>query len=948
MQFALLTLAALFAPAEPPVLQDTSPAQDLAAALTWREIGPSVFSGRIVDLAVRHDQPSTILVASGSGGLWRTTNHGTTWNCIFQDEAVISIGAIAWDPTDANVIWVGSGEANNQRSSYWGDGVYRTGDGGETWTNMGLPDSHHIARIVIDPEDPNIVFVAALGHLYTPNAERGLYRTTDGGATWDLVLDAGEDVGVVDVLIDPNDRTLVYAATYERRRRAWDFDGNGPGSGIWRSNDSGVTFTRIEGGLPTGDIARIGLDAHKGEATTLFATVANQNMEIVEVENPPEGDVALETRFEGGQLIVVTVTEGGGPAELGLQPDDVLVSLGETRLASAWAWLGALSALKGGQEATLVVDRGDETLELTATPALLARTLPVEPREREIGGQVYRSTDSGETWELRNEKPVGGDPPYYYGQIRVDPNDVDQLYLVGVPLYESKDGGVTWESNVARSLHVDHHALRIDPADSNKLYLGNDGGLGISYDKGATWDHFDNLPLAQFYAVAVDDQQPYRVYGGTQDNGTWSGPSVSRDRRGIGRAEWERVGGGDGFYAQIDPEDANTVYAEWQFGNLYRRDLATGGMQMIKPRAPEGEKPYRFNWNSPILLSRHNPRTLYFGGERFFKSLDRGDSWTLISDDLTTADPDKLSGNVPHCTLTCIDESHFDPYTLMVGSDDGLVHRTRDGGHTWTNLTGRLPGAPANWWVSRIVMSDHVPERAYVTMTGYREDDFRPLLWRTDDLGETWKNLSAGLPQEPVNVVREDPRSADLLYAGTELGCYMSFDAGRSWSDLGAGLPTVAVHDLTIQARENELVVATHGRGFWVVDIAPLIDLDADEFEKPSTLFAVRDVTRWDRTSLTNASGDRQFFGSNGPRGATIRYRLVDGLTEAHVECHIEDAKGEVTHTFEEPPHTAGVHTLQWGGGRGGRAGAYTVVLRVQDQESRQSFRIVADPGATD
>ena len=385
MQFALLALAALFAPAEPPVLQDTSPAQDLAAALTWREIGPSVFSGRIVDLAVRPDQPSTILVASGSGGLWRTTNHGTTWNCIFQDEAVISIGAIAWDPTDANVIWVGSGEANNQRSSYWGDGVYRTGDGGETWTNMGLPDSHHIARIVIDPEDPNIVFVAALGHLYTPNAERGLYRTTDGGATWDLVLDAGEDVGVVDVLIDPNDRTLVYAATYERRRRAWDFDGNGPGSGIWRSNDSGVTFTRIEGGLPTGDIARIGLDAHKGEATTLFATVANQNKEIVEVENPPEGDVALETRFEGGQLIVVTVTEGGGPAELGLQPDDVLVSLGETRLASAWAWLGALSALKGGQEATLVVDRGDETLELTATPALLARTLPVEPREREIG-----------------------------------------------------------------------------------------------------------------------------------------------------------------------------------------------------------------------------------------------------------------------------------------------------------------------------------------------------------------------------------------------------------------------------------------------------------------------------------------------------------------------------------------------------------------------------------
>ena len=670
----------------------------------WREIGPAVFGGRVVDVALYPGDRSSMLVASGSGGLWRTRNNGVTWECIFENEGTISIGDVALDPTDENVIWVGTGEANNQRSSYWGDGIYKTTDGGETWSMVGLPDSHHIGRIVMDPRDTNRVYVAVLGNLYSPNPERGLYRTTDGGVTWEQVLQINEDVGVADVVIDADNPDVLYAASYERRRRAWDFDGSGPGSGIHKSEDGGDTWTRLAGGLPDGDLGRIGIALHGGDPGVLYATVPNMNQ--VEIEQDPP--VSLRTRFRKGELEVREVQEGGGAAESGLQRGDVLLRLGELDLNKVWSVAQAFGAQpdEENEEAlTLEFSRDDKTHRVEVKLSDLLRTVPIKPRYRQVGGEIYRSTDGGQNFEKRNEKSVASSPPYYYGQIRVDPNDAQRLYFLSVPLRTSSDGGATWSGNIAGSVHVDHHALAIDPEDSRRLVLGNDGGLHQSYDQGETWFHYENLPLAQFYAVGVDMAEPYNVYGGTQDNGTWGGPSRSGQRGGILAQQWYSVGGGDGFYAVPDPRDPNTIYGESQFGSVYRRDLATGASKSIRPRPREGEERYRFNWNSPIVISHHNHEIVYFGGNRLFKSFNRGDDWPVRSADLSTQNAAKLEGNVPHCTITTVAESPFDPNTVLVGTDDGLVHLTEDGCLTFTNLSGRFPGVPSGWWVNRVEFS---------------------------------------------------------------------------------------------------------------------------------------------------------------------------------------------------------------------------------------------------
>lgn len=923
----------------------------------WREIGPAVFGGRIVDVALDPTDRDHLLVASASGGLWRTTTHGTSWECIWQNEGTISIGDVALDPTNDDVIWVGSGEGNNQRSSYWGDGVYKTTDGGKTWTNTGLHASHHIGRVVIDPSDTNRVFVAALGNLYTSNEERGLYRTTDGGENWECVLHLGKDVGVVDVVIDAQDPSRVYAAAYERRRRAWDFDGNGPGSGIYRSTDGGDTFERLAGGLPDGDIGRIGLAISAQDPSILYAAVGNQNNEPV-VE---ETEASFRTRFRDGELSIRSVLENGGASKLGLERGDLLLKLGDLELTSSLAAVQVLAKLsQSGEEVELTYSREGDVKTLKTTAKALLEVPKKEPRTRQPGGEVYKTTDGGDTWSKVNERPAGGSPAYYYGQIRVDPNDADVLYILSVPLIKSTDGGKTWSGNIAGNVHVDHHALAIDPNDSDFVVLGNDGGLHFSYDAGKSWRQVSNLPMAQFYAVGVDMAVPYNVYGGTQDNGTWGGPSRSRSSAGIGNHEWYSVGGGDGFYAVPDPRDPSTVYAESQFGAVYRRDVKDWTTRSIRPRQNDEHERYRFNWNSPIVVSHHNPEIVYFGGNRLFKSFDRGDNWPIVSEDLTTADPEKLKGNVPHCTLTTVAESPFDPSLVLTGSDDGLVHLSRDGCLTFENLAGRFSGVPSNWWVNRVEFSPHDANTAYVAFTGYREDDFRAFLYTTTDGCKTWSLISAGIPAEAVNVVREDPKIPGVLYVGTELGVYVSLNGGVSWSELGAGLPTVPVYDLVVHPRDGDVVIGTHGRGFWILDVRVLRQLAGEGMSDGARLFEVGDVLRLQRRNLFGWNGDANYAGQNPEDVARVGYWLPEGLEKDGVKLWVEDIAGKKLKDLDVS-HEAGLHVTKWdlrassqgeGQGRGRRfggagaspAGRYTAVLEVGEDTFRQSFELLGDP----
>ncbi len=974
---ALIAVGPLPLPQGGKAAKEAPPTRALAPGDTepfpWRPIGPSTFGGRIVDMALHPDRPHTVWVASASGGLWVSRDHGTAWECLFENEGTISLGDVAVDPSNPDVLWVGTGEANNQRSSYWGDGIYKSTDGGETWTNMGLADSHHIGRIAVDPKNSDHVLVAALGHLYTANAERGLYRTTVGGQTWDHVLDLGEDVGVVDVVIDPSDPKRVFAASYERRRRAWDFDGNGPGSAIWRSEDGGATWLKCETDLPTGDIGRIGLDV-SAEGGLVIATVSNQNR--VPVQRGPV--VGLEVEWKDGGLVVTRVARRSTAQELGLEKGDILKKLGDRELTGPFQWMKVLGELSeepkegdakeegdakdsDAEKFSLVYQRGEDTKTVKAPLADLVGAK--EPATREVGGEVYLSEDHGETWTRQNDNPAGGSPAYYYGQIKFDPKDADRMYMCGVPFLKSTDRGKTWKS-IARSVHVDHHAIAVDPHNSDKVWLGNDGGLHLSWDQGGTWQHFTNLPISQFYAVGLDQSEPFRVYGGTQDNGTWGGPHTSRDPRGIHPVEWYSVGGGDGFYAQIDPRDPDTVYAESQFGAIYRRNLARGTSVRIRPRLPKGaeEAALRWNWNSPILMSAHNPEVIYFGGNRLFKSFDRGDTWPVHSPDLTTMDEEKIAGNVPHCTITTISESTIDPGLLLVGTDDGLVHMSADGGYDWSNMTGQFPGVPSGWWVSRVTLSEHDRDTAYVSFTGYREDDFRPFIFRTDALGsgKGWKLISGGIPVgEPVNDIVEDPAAANVLYAATEFGVHVSCDTGATWAPLNAGMPRVAVHDLAVHGRDSVLVAATHGRGFWALEIDAVRGFSGEALAKAAHLYPVGDIVRWARRSAVGGygGGDQVWRGTNEPTDAKVTISH-DGSVE-DVKLTIEDASGKTLATLDVPKE-AGMHRLSWDmrsdpesasakeqGRRGRRAstGRFFAVLKAgKGKAQRRSFEIRQDP----
>lgn len=903
--FALLAGIALCAPLFAQAADSDFYRRQVFGKLQWKELGPVIFGGRVVDLAVHPKQPQVFWVASASGGIFKTTNGGLSFEPQFQDAYSISIGDIAVAPSAPDTLYVGTGECNNQRSSYWGDGVHKSTDGGKTWKHVGLKGTDHIGRIAVHPTNADIVFVAALGALYSANPERGLYHTTDGGETWTCVKNLGPDTGFVDVLIDPKEPEHVYAASYERRRRAWHIDEGGDGSRLWQSSDAGKTWTELGGALPRGTIGRIGIDLCASNPNVLYATIENLNP-------APTGRPDTTT----------TGNEAEAEKKDGKLPEQLTGEELADPLAVAEAELRAAQAQDPERA----------------------------PRRRPVGGEVYRSDDQGRSWrKVSGSRSIGGSPGYYYGQVRVDPSDAETCYVLSVPVYCTRDGGKTWapsggrgqgggrggggeggggagggsggvgSSAFASGIHVDHHALWIDPRDGQHALLGNDGGLHSTWDGGRTWDTFNHLPIAQFYAVAVDHRDNYRIYGGLQDNGTYGFFVRGADSRGIGRLDAERFNGGDGFHVAIDPDDPDIVYSESQFGAVSRANLRTGERKGIRPRAAQGSPPLRSNWSTPIVLSPHSGHTVYVGTQYLHRSRNRGDHWETISPDLTTSDPEKLKGNVPHCTITTIAESQKREGMLWVGTDDGKVWLSRNGGQRWTDLGERFPAEVRNLWVSRVECSPFDADTAWVAFSGYREDVRKPFLFLTTDGGETFRSIANDLPQEPINVVKAHPRNKDVLLVGTEFSAYVSGDQGASWYRLGGNLPRTAVHDLVVHARLPHVIVGTHGRGIWAMDAQVLEQVNGELLAKDFHVFPASDGALLRRAYSRGNRGERDWNKNNPFTDATFRFYLRQEADE-DVKVEVVDAAGKTLWTAPGAK-AAGLHEIAWatrGGGRGG------------------------------
>jgi len=792
----------------------------LVKNVAFKNIGPTVMSGRVTDLAVNPDDPTEFYVGYASGGVWHTINNGTTFNPVFDTSETQNVGDIAVDWKN-RTLWVGTGENNSSRSSYAGIGVLKSTDNGKTWQNMGLKDSHHIGRILINPNNPDDVVVGVTGHLYSANQERGIYKTTDGGQTWSQKLFVDDMSGIIDVQTSPNNFNVMFASSWTKDRKAWNFDGSGNNSAIYKSTDAGNTWTKVsteKSGFPTGQgVGRIGLAIF--DDTTIYAVHDNQSRRISEDKK--------ETSTTLSKDVFKTMSK------------DAFLALDDKKL-NEYLTTNGFQEKYTADNVKQMVHNGSVKPSDLATYLEDANTMLFDTPV--IGTEVYKSTDGGITWKKTHEDYLDDiyySYGYYFGHIYVAPNNADNVYIYGVPIVKSKDGGKTFTSISAENVHSDHHALWINPKNPNHLINGNDGGVNITYDDGENWIKNNSPSVGQFYAINVDNEKPYNVYGGLQDNGVWVGAHNARENKSwhqSGQYPWESIMGGDGMQVQIDSRNHNVVYTGFQFGNYFRINIETEEFQRLNIKHELGESPYRFNWQTPILLSPHNQDILYLGGNKLMRSMNQGDDWTAISDDLTNGGK---KGNVAFGTLASISESPFQFGLIYTGSDDGLIHITKDAGGQWENISGTLP---KDLWVSRIIASQHKKERVYATLNGYRQDDFKVYAYMSDDYGKTWKDIGAKIPASPVNVIREDSENENVLYLGTDNGAYVSFNQGETWEAFSLGLPNVAVHDIVIQPEAKHLLLGTHGRSIYKADIAPLQQMNANMRSKTVTLFKVETV----------------------------------------------------------------------------------------------------------
>ncbi len=999
------------------------------SSLHWRSIGPATMGGRIAALSVFEADPTNYWVGTASGGLLKTSNNGVTFEHQFDHEGTVSIGDVCVAPSDRNIVWVGTGEANPRNSVSYGDGVYKSTDGGKTWKHMGLRSSFQIGRILIDPKDANTVYVGALGRLYGPSEERGLYKTTDGGKTWQKILWVNDQTGVIDMALNPSDPQTLLVATWERQRDGFDShrgeppvpDGDDPydpvtkwgrGSALWKSTDGGRSFRRLTNGLPTAAMGRIGLSWYRKDPRVVFAIIDTEKIGL----GLPPSTTYLGVRGEdapGGGAKIIAVTPDSPAAGALLKAGDVVERVAKKDIKTYADLTAEIAAHKSGERVSMKVRRGKDRLELTATlqrrptaplpgeprsqPALDfagedsphgVRITQVTPRSpststdlragdllqrlgdtevhsfkqvvdvlgrqraggkvaarvlrgkevREItllapgkprtgfrsnrpnafwyGGQrenlqdsqgpggheyggVYRSSDGGESWTRINSV---NPRPMYFSQIRVDPNDEKFLYVLGVFMYRSTDGGKTFKMADGDRVHPDQHALWIDPHDSRHLLVGCDGGFYVSYDRAATWQYLCTTAIGQFYHVAVDSRRPYRVYGGLQDNGSWGGPSRSLTGEGSLNEDWSLVWGGDGFICQVDPSDPDLVYFEWQDGNMGRRNLRTGDAHLIQPRCPPGAPPYRFNWKTPFLLSHHNSRIFYCAGNYIFRSVHCGDDLKPVSPEIT---------RTGRGSATALAESPLNPDVLWAGTDDGWLWVTRDGGKNWTNVVDKL-GLPGPRWVASIEPSRFAEGRAYVVLDAHRSDDDNPYVYVTQDYGATWQSLRANLPWGSTRVLREDLENPDLLYLGTEFAVWASVDRGRNWTRINSNLPTVAVHEFAQHPTAGEIVAATHGRSLWVLDVSALRQMTAEMKHSPVVLFRPALATRW-RSEPSHVqpygAGHHRFLGENPPGGASIYYALSSKAQK--IQLQIVDYTGKAIRTLEVK-NEPGLHRSSW------------------------------------
>ncbi|HVX41536.1 MAG TPA: hypothetical protein VHB25_18400 [Gemmatimonadaceae bacterium] len=863
---ALITLAtALGAPVL--LAQSTVPVAPQFQTLHFRSIGPAIMSGRIADIAVYEKNTSIWYVGAAHGGVWKTTSNGAQFTPLFEKHGLMSIGDVTVSQSNPDVVWVGTGESNNRQSTSWGDGVWKSTDGGKTFTNVGLAKSEHIGRIVIDPSDDNVVLVAATGPLFGPGGDRGVYKTTDGGKTWKRVLYVDENTGASDLVMSYTDPKTLYASTYQRRRTDCCVNGGGPGSGIWKSTDGGDTWTRLANGLPSGPLGRIGLDTYRRNGNIVYASI--------------------EAPTPAGQR------GGGAPGAAG----------GESGL--------------------------------------------------------YRSDDGGATWKKTN---AGNPRPLYFSQVRVDPNDADRVFMGGVKMSLTIDAGKTTEGQASLAAHDDVHAIWIDPSNSEHMLIGDDGGVSASYDGAKTWNFFANLPVGLFYHVGYDMKTPYGVCGGMQDNYDWCGPSASRQQNGILNHEWIQIQGGDGFVAVPDIRDPRWVYSETQDGNIIRRNIVTGESKSIRPNpmnvfpAPTTGETYRWNWDTPMIVSPNDPGTLLVAANRVFVSHDRGDSWTAISPDLTTnANRDTIvtmgvkgadirlskdDGISQWPAIVTLAESPKLKGVLYTGSEDGLVYVSRDNGAHWTNITKNIPGFPDGGYVSKVAPSRYAAGTVYVTVDNHRLNDFAPYMWVSTDYGQTFHSIVNNLAGENVRTLTEDQKNRDVLYIGTETGLFLSLDRGAHWQRLDANFPNVRVDEITLHPRDNAMLIATHGRALWVLDhLEPIQEYAAAQASSANVkLFTVPAALEWKPKDDRNDEfwGHQYFVGENPPFEAMIQYLVKDPVSS--MQLRVTDAAGHVVRvdTIAKPKLQAGIQTVCWdmrgapivepapdsaAGGRGGAAG---------------------------